>query len=251
MTNKTHYFICVVLILLVLIIGIQLKLYLRFFKLLSNFKLKPQTYTSENQIELKQDTFELQNIITVNQHPNYPTGCESISLYILLKYYNIDVTIEEIIKELPKGESPINRNKKIYAGNPEREFLGNPENIYSLGVYNFPIAKTANKFKKGAIAKDGLELEELRKIIKSGRPIIVWTSIEENYSPSQYTIYWRDNKTNEPLKWKKGEHAVVLYGYDKENLYISNPNNGQKYKISNDIFEYNYEKFGKKVVYYE
>ena len=40
------------------------------------------------------------------QHPDYPTGCESAALYILLKYYNVNVTMEQIVNKLPKGPLP-------------------------------------------------------------------------------------------------------------------------------------------------
>ena len=38
----------------------------------------------------------LLDVPIVNQHPEYPTGCESIALYMLLQYYGTDVTKEEI-----------------------------------------------------------------------------------------------------------------------------------------------------------
>lgn len=166
MQNKTNHFICVVLILLTLTIGMELNLYMKFFNSLLNFQLKSQNYTTKNQIELEQDKVELEGIIAINQYPNYPTGCESVSLYILLRYYNIDITIEKIIATLPKGKVPTNHSKNNIGGNPDREFLGDPKKTQSLGVYNKPIAQTANKFKKGAIARNGLELDEIKAIIK-------------------------------------------------------------------------------------
>ena len=43
------------------------------------------------------------SVMEYRQHPDYPTGCESAALYILLKYYNVNVTMEEIVNALPKG----------------------------------------------------------------------------------------------------------------------------------------------------
>ena len=43
---------------------------------------------------------------TINQYPDYPTGCESVALTILLKYYGVSVTPNDIINKLEKGKTP-------------------------------------------------------------------------------------------------------------------------------------------------
>ena len=42
-----------------------------------------------------------------------------------------------------------------------------------------------------------------------------------------------------------------MYGYDDNFYYISNPDNGEKYPLEKEIFEYNFELMGSRVVYYE
>lgn len=169
----------------------------------------------------------------------------------MLKFYNVNVTIEEIVNKLPKGDKPKSYGDNVYATNPEKAFVGNPKDRKSFGVYNKPIADTANKFKQGAVAKNGLSLEEIKEIVKGNNPVIAWVSLYEDYSEAEVAGYWYDKDTKEKVFWINGEHAVVVYGYDEEGIYISNPYNGKKYKISNELFEYNYSKHGKRVVYYE
>ena len=41
----------------------------------------------------------LNGVMEYYQHPDYPTGCESVALYILLQYYGVDVTVDKIIDE--------------------------------------------------------------------------------------------------------------------------------------------------------
>lgn len=193
----------------------------------------------------------IDNIIEYNQFPKFPTGCECASLFILLQHYNIDVTIEEIIDTLPKGSIPKYSGKIMYGANPEKEFVGEPRSYKSFGVYNQPIAQISNKFKKGAIAKNDVCIEELKNILLNGNPVIAWVSIYEDFREVDYYGPWYDYSTGEKIWWLRGEHAVVVYGYDKDKIYISNPYNGKKYSISQKIFEYNYCNYGKRIVYYK
>lgn len=195
--------------------------------------------------------FILDNIIAVNQFPKYPTGCESVALYILLKYYNVDVSIDEIIDALPKGTKPYIENGILYGANPEKEFVGNPLDSSSYGCYNGPIAKTANIFKEGAISEEQVPLDKLKNIIYSGNPVIVWVNIDMKFKKLSYSGPWYDYETKEEIYWIMGEHAVVVYGYDINNIYISNPYNGRKYAIDIKTFEYNFSSFNRRVVYYE
>ena len=91
----------------------------------------------------------IKNFPLFKQKPNYPTACESVSLYTLLKYHNIDVTVDQIIDKLKKGPLPYIKNNIMYGGNPEREFVGNPKEKTGYGVYEKPIIEIANTFKPG------------------------------------------------------------------------------------------------------
>lgn len=207
--------------------------------------------TSIQSKEKIKNAVKLENIIAEDQHPNYPTGCESVALYILLRYYNVDVTIEDIVEELPKGEIPYVVDGKMYGANPEKEFVGDPTDINSFGVYNKPIAKTANKFKKGAVAENGVSIKKIKEIIASGNPVIAWVSINEDIEKIVISKSWYDVDTGKKVNWIRGEHAVVVYGYDNNNFYISNPYNGKKYKKSLNNFEYYYSSMGERIVYYD
>lgn len=192
----------------------------------------------------------LEGVTRVDQHPDYPTGCESVALYILLQYYGVDVTIEEIVDVLPKGPVPYYIENIRYGANPEKEFVGDPRDYYSYGVYNEPIAKVANVFKEGAVAKNGVSLNQIKRIIDTGNPVIVWTNIDFNRLESVVSGSWFDYETSEKIYWLKGEHAVVIYGYDEDNFYISNPYNGQYEVVAQEKFYYTYSNLQERVVYY-
>lgn len=207
--------------------------------------------SAENLKSKIKDGYIIDNIKTVKQKPNYPTGCESVSLYILLSHYGVDVTIDKIIDALPKGSVPYEEDNEMYGPDPEKKFVGDPYTDYSYGVFEIPIKNVANKFKKGAISKKDISIDKVKNIIESGSPLIVWTRLEENLSKLEYTDSWISEDDKTIIKWPSGEHAVVLYGYDEDYYYISNPINGEKYPLEKEIFEYNFKLMGSRVVYYE
>lgn len=183
------------------------------------------------------------------QHPDYPTGCESAALYILLKYYNVNVTMEQIVNKLPKGPLPYEKNGVIYGANPEKEFVGNPRNSYSYGVFNIPIAKTAAQFRSGVVTKKGASISEIISIIDSGTPVIAWYTSNPDKDIA-YNDSWYDYQTNELIRWPAGEHAVVISGHDSGYFTYSDPNTGSSRTISQEKFSKNFKELGSRIVYY-
>lgn len=194
--------------------------------------------------------FIIDNIETFNQNPQYPTGCESVSLYLLLRHYNIDVSVDDIISVLKKGPVPYGTEEILKGANPENEFVGNPYIDTSYGVFEGPIKDVANHFKSGAIGKKGVNIVELENIIKSSNPVIAWIRTKENYDKVEYGKPWLDYNTGEEIPWIRYEHAVLVYGFNEKSIYISNPYNGLKYDIDREIFSYNFNLMGGRIVYY-
>ena len=192
----------------------------------------------------------IKNFPTFKQSPDYPTGCESVALYTLLKYYNIDVNIDQIIKKLKKGDKPHYENNVMYGGNPEREFLGNPKEKTGYGVYEKPIEEVANKFKPHIRNITGTNLDEILKIIDKGCPVQVWTSINCK-TPKIANHSWIDKQTGKRIIWKQPFHSLVIIGYNKEKIITSDPYYGQIKEYNKVDFEYAYNFFEKRALYYE
>ena len=53
------------------------------------------------------------NVAFVNQFPSYPTGCEAAASVQLLKYYGYNVTLDQMVKAIPR-ENIIYKNGKRY-----------------------------------------------------------------------------------------------------------------------------------------
>ena len=190
------------------------------------------------------------DVIQYNQHPAYPTGCESVALYMLLKYYNTDVTVEQIVEALPKGPLPYMQNGVLVGPNPEREFVGDPRNSSSYGVFNEPIAQTAMQFRSGAQTRRSATVADMLEIVDSGNPVVAWYTT----NPDRGIVYrreWKDYQTGETIRWPGGEHAVVVCGHDTENLTYRDPNTGGSVTMAQDEFAKIFDELGGRIVYYE
>lgn len=197
---------------------------------------------------IEASTVKIETEITYSQFPNYPTGCESIALKILLEYNGIYTSGDEIIDRLKKGQLPYKIEDEMYGGNPEIEFIGDPRNDYSYGVYNTPIAEVASTFKGNVQNREGMELEEILNLINENRPVMVWTTI--NNLPSRISSIWIYRPTGEKIYWKENEHAVVIIGYNDEQVIVSDPYTGRTTRYNRQTFKENYNYMGKRAVYY-
>lgn len=194
------------------------------------------------------NTFYISNVPFINQYPDYPTGCESVALTILLNYYGINVTPADIVNRLPKGNILYTKDGKTYGGNPEIEFVGDPRTKNSFGVYEKPIAQIANQYKPGIKIATGTEFSEILKIVATGKPVMVWTSI--NLATAYISSSWIYEPTGETIYWKANEHAVVVIGYTDDKVIISDPVDGKMKYQSLSIFKERYNYFGKRALYY-
>lgn len=194
------------------------------------------------------DTYLIEDVITFNQYPNYPTGCESVALYILLRYYDVDVTVDDIISKLPKGDIPYYKDEVLYGGNPYLEFVGSPYSSDSFGVFDVPIYNVALQYKDGIVNGQGNDLDTVLGIVSQGRPVMVWTSM---YLALPYiSSSWIYPKTNEIINWPANEHVVVIVGFNEDYVIISDPIDGRiKYQDRN-LFESRYNYYGKRNLYY-
>ena len=186
---------------------------------------------------------------TFNQFPNYPTGCESVALYLLLRYYGVNAKVEEIVSSLKKGPLPYENNGQKLGGNPEVEFIGDPKTKYSYGVYNKPIVEVANQYKNGVISKIGLDFSEVLKLVQEKHPVMVWTTI--NLSKPFISTTWVDYETGDTIQWISGEHAVVIFGVTDGQVVVSDPYTGTVRNFDQKTFESRYNYLGKRAIYYE
>lgn len=184
----------------------------------------------------------------INQYPKYQTGCESVALTMLLRYYGLDITPDMVIARLKKGSVPYWENGKLYGGNPELEFVGNPYSKSSYGVYEKPMGEVANSFKSGVQAKSNVSFNEIIRMVQGGKPVMVWTSM--GLALPYISSSWIYKPTMEVISWKANEHAVVMIDATDSTVVIADPIGGKIKTYSRALFEQRYNYFGKKALYY-
>ena len=183
------------------------------------------------------------------QYNDYPTGCESVSLYMLLQFYHADVTVDQIYDLLPMGAQPYDHTDgKRYGANPEREFVGDPRKDISYGVFNGPMAKVAEQIRPGVKTKTGATIPEIKAILDTGNPVMAWY-VSAPMRPIMYRWSWLDER-GEMVHWPGGEHAVVICGYDDHTLVYRDPNSGTTVEIDYATFEKSFSEMGGRIIYY-
>ena len=199
--------------------------------------------------EKTEDTGVQLDVIEFCQYPDYPTGCESVSLYMLLNYYGMDVTVDQIYDLLPMGDQPYDDEEGVRHGaNPEREFVGDPRSEYSYGVFNRPIAQVAEQLMPGVKTKEGATLEDIKAILDTGNPVLAWY-VSSPMRDIMYRWSWVD-ENGEMVHWPGGEHAVVICGYDDASITYRDPNAGTTVVIDDDTFLKSFDELGGRIVYY-
>ena len=68
----------------------------------------------------------LEGVDAVNQYPDYPDGCEAVSLYMLMQYYDSSITMEDVVDALPIADNPYQSREGFVGYDPEEYYIGNP-----------------------------------------------------------------------------------------------------------------------------
>lgn len=175
----------------------------------------------------------IKNVPVIAQMPSYPTGCESVSAVMALRFAGEHVSVDEFIdNHLEKSSNFYFSNGKKYGPNPWEHFIGNPRSKASYGCMA-PVIERALKSYLGneerVLNTTGMTLDELcREYIDNGIPVMVWTSINmiDTYPSNTWTL--ADGKT---YTWTANEHCMVLIGYDEQNYYFNDPYKGKQVKF--------------------
>ncbi len=175
------------------------------------------------------------DVKNIMQKPELINGPEITSLNIVLKYLGFDkankVTLaEDFLKKAEPGTAT-----------PFEAFIGDPKtSINSYGCYAPVIVEAANAWftdknlQKRCIEVSGSTMEELLMYVKSGVPVICWTTV--SLSPTTFGDSWEIN--GETYTWRNNEHCVVISGYNKTKgtLIVCDPLKGL---VEYDMNEFN------------
>lgn len=193
----------------------------------------------------------------IDQTKEWPTGCESVSAVMLLQYLGVDISVKQFVEQYLEKEPLVEKDGKLYGGNPWKVFVGDPADDQSMGCYAPVIKKALERAlrqesrqgrsleaglrenspqeekrsaqaqrdsgrERRAVDLTGVSMEVLlREYIDNDKPVIFWASIDlkETYSGPEWIL--RDS--GEYFLWRSNEHCMLLVGYDEENYYFNDP----------------------------
>lgn len=160
----------------------------------------------------------------LGQLPQLENGCEVTSLAMLLQYEHISVSSTTLAKQIARDPTPlvINQNGHIASwGNPNDGFVGSITGRKpGFGVFHHPIALLLARYEPHqALDLTGTNWDTLLQVVKSGRPVIAWTTIY--LAPVTNFVTW--NSPSGPIHTTLFEHAVLLVGYNDTQVFINNP----------------------------
>lgn len=148
---------------------------------------------------------------------------------------NKDNKEEEIQKEM---------REVTYASDPFKVFVGHPSKNYdqgSYGCYAPPIIEALEKCNINCIDISGCTEKELLKNIEEGNPIVVWGTYDAREVEEKEEWLFPDGQEGSYIHLK-GEHCMVLIGYDDDKIYLNDPIAGKDVSQPKEIFFKNWKK---------
>lgn len=161
---------------------------------------------------------DMENIL---QNPELPTGCESVSLTMVLNYLGF-----ELEKTTIADDFLVFAEHNFAAG-----YMGDPHSSNGAGVFPPGLVETADRFlaekesEKRAFDLSDSSFSRLYDYVAAGMPVIVWNSMYMEEPVGMDEICEHEGKT---YRWFHNEHCVVFCGFDEKEdvVYIQDPLEG-------------------------
>lgn len=179
------------------------------------------------------------NVPYISQKGSYPTGCESVSTVMLLRFLDYEISVDEFIEKYLDCRGFEMRDGQLHGPDPKEYFCGSPYNEDDFGCYAPVIRKALEKVFRvyasklqgdsedldiayKAVDETGTPIHELlERYIDKGMPVIFWACIdmrEPIVGPE-----WRLLDTGANFTWISNEHCMLLVGYDDDGYYFNDP----------------------------
>ena len=166
----------------------------------------------------------------IDQSVHYPTGCESVSAVMLLRYLGYNISVDEFIEKYLEMQAFEERDGELYGPDPNLYFAGSPYDEESFGCYAPVLCSALRKTVSDTyevIDETGSEIFELvERYIEHDMPVIFWACI--NMRRPVVGPSWKLLDSGKEFTWISNEHCMLLVGYDDEMYYFNDPydNNG-------------------------
>lgn len=198
------------------------------------------------------DTRGLADVPYIAQNPGFPTGCESVSAVMVLRFYGEDITVGRFVDEfLPQSQAFYTREGMLYGPDPRAVFVGDPRRSDSYGCYAPVIERAVTDYLRAA-GRDadnrvwnttGESLDWLcETFIEKGCPVLVWASMgmRETYTSASWIV-----PSGETFTWMAGEHCLVLVGVTDEAYVFHDPLAGARVAYDRQTVQQRYNELGR------
>lgn len=186
------------------------------------------------------------NVPLENQMPDLPNGCEVTSLSMLMNYYGIKVSKNELAETIQHVDSFTDGGK--YRGNPHQGFVGHMS-IANAGwcVYNEPLYNVARKYTSHIENITGSDFLSLLKLVSIGHPVLIITTTTFNRVNDMQTWDTNTGKVNVT----PSSHACVITGYSKPKkvVYVNNPYGYKNQPVNWKNLQASYNQQGRQALY--
>ena len=176
----------------------------------------------------------------INQNPELPTGCESVSLAMAFNALGY-----------PTSKTELADNYMPIGGSYVTTFFGDPHENDGTGIYPPGLVQTAQNYidaKNIPLSPVDLtdkNFKDFYKIIENGYPIVFWIT-SGLYDPYTYDGEdFHEIYNGRDYPWITNIHCIVMNGYDTENgtVTFTDPLSGTRI-YDEDRVEYVYNKIG-------
>lgn len=185
------------------------------------------------------------NVPIENQMPDLPNGCEVTSLSMLLNYYGIRTSKNELAQNIKHVSSYTSDGKR---GNPNKGFVGYmSQKNGGWCVYNEPLYKTAKKYTNRIQNATGSNFYQIMHLVSQGHPVLIITNL--TFAPVNDIQTWDTDQGK--VKVTPSSHACVITGYNlkKKIVYVNNPYGIKNQAVSWTNLAKSYDQRGRQSLY--
>lgn len=175
--------------------------------------------------EEPKDASRIEGVPHVSQLPELPSGCEVTSLAMLLRFYGEEADKMTLAEQVAKDPAVYEvKNGVVHWGDPNAGFVGDmtrrTQSAYA--VYHKPVHELLSLyFPHSALDLTGCEFSDIKRFVSGGGP--VWVIVNTKYKklPASDFVTWES--ASGTVRATYSVHAVVVTGYDGENVYFNDP----------------------------
>ena len=166
-------------------------------------------------------------------------SCEASAAVDWARYFGVTIYESEFHNALPVSDDP------------ELGFVGSVHGAwgqippYPYGVHAEPVAKLLRAYGLPAVAVKEFSLDDLKREIAEGRPVIIWMigASWTNVTPRTYTT-----EAGTDVRVAPYEHVALIVGYGKD--YVTIQDGTQIYYRSFETFEKSFDVLNRMVIIY-